>query len=62
MVGSHPGNFKFVFGLALAEHNADYTEAALQLYQRVIELNPNFNKSYEMIAFIYLSDKKLDLA
>ncbi len=41
---------------------SERNDLALENYQKALELNPNLWQSYQNIAAIYFSQKKLDLA
>lgn len=53
IIAKDPYNYKALYGLAITEHNNGNINNALKLYKKVISINPDYNKSYEMIAFIH---------
>jgi tetratricopeptide (TPR) repeat protein len=62
MLVKDPWNYRAMFGLGVLYHNKGLFKTALEIYKRLIGLRPNFDRPYEMMAFIYLETKDMKLA
>lgn len=54
MIKKYPEDYRVWFGLAVTEENNKNYEAAEKLYQKVSEMNDNFDKPYELLSFIQM--------
>jgi tetratricopeptide (TPR) repeat protein len=39
-------NYKALYGLALTKHNAGHIGEAIEIYKKVIQIKPDFDKPY----------------
>jgi hypothetical protein len=43
--------------MAVAEHNSNNLDIAEEIYTKIITIQPNLRKTYQMMGFIYLKSK-----
>lgn len=62
MLKKHPTSHQLLYGKAVTEHNADNLEQASSAYLQIIDIKPEFEKPYLMLAFIELGKYSNDAA